>query len=60
MSNKTSQDHREFSRVDIRVLAKVTAKGEEMVFAGEHDVSMKGLFVKGKPIGPSGLNARFT
>ena len=54
MSNKTSQDHREFSRVDIRILAKVTAKGEEMIFAGEHDVSMKGLFVKGKTDWPIG------
>ena len=48
MSHKTSKDHREFSRIDIRILAKVTAKGKELVFAGEHDVSMKGLFVKGK------------
>lgn len=48
MSNKASKNAREFSRVDIRILAKVTAKGEERVFAGEHDVSMKGLFVKGK------------
>ena len=54
MSNKTSQDHREFPRVDIRVLAKVTAKGEEMIFSGEHDVSMKGLFVKGKTDWPIG------
>ncbi len=48
MNNKITEDHREFSRVDIKILAKVQAKGREMVFTGIHTVSMKGLFVKGK------------
>ncbi len=48
MNNKITEDHREFSRVDIKILAKVQAKGREMVFTGTYTVSMKGLFVKGK------------
>lgn len=48
MNNKITEDHREFSRVGIKILVKVQAKGREMVSAGMHDVSMKGLFVKGK------------
>jgi len=48
VNNKITEDHREFSRVDIKILAKVQAKGREMVFTGTHTVSMKGLFVKGK------------
>ena len=48
MNNKITEDHREFSRVDIKTLTKVRAKGEEAVFTGMHAVSMKGLFVKGK------------
>ena len=48
MNKKSAKDQREFSRVDIKLLAKVQAKGREVVFTGEHNVSMKGLFVKGK------------
>ena len=48
MSNKTTKDHREFSRVDIKICAIVEAKGEEIVSTGTQDVSMKGLFVEGK------------
>ncbi len=48
MNNKITEDHREFSRVGIKIQAKVQAKGRKMVFAGTHDVSMKGLFVKCK------------
>jgi len=48
VNNKITEDHREFPRVDIKILAKVQAKGREMISAGTHDVSMKGLFVKGK------------
>ncbi len=48
MNKKTSKNKREFSRVDLKVLAKVNAKGEEVVFIGMHNVSMKSLFVKGK------------
>ncbi len=48
MKNKIMEDNREFSRVDITVQATVRAKGKEMVSTGTHDVSMKGLFVKGK------------
>ncbi len=48
MNNKITENHREFSRVDIKVFATVQAKGEEIVTTGTHDVSMKGLFVRGK------------
>ncbi len=45
MNNKTSEDHREFSRVDIKLHAKILAKGKEIMSRDTHDVSMKGLFV---------------
>ncbi len=48
MNNKITEDHREFSRVNIKIHAKVQAKDREIVSTGAHDVSMKGLFVKGK------------
>jgi Tfp pilus assembly protein PilZ len=48
MNNKSAKDQREFSRVDLKLLAKVKAKGEETVFTGMHNVSMKGLFVMGQ------------
>lgn len=48
MNNKNAKDHREFYRVDIQMQAKIQAKGAEIVFKGMHDVSMKGLSVKGK------------
>ena len=48
MSNKTTKDHREFSRVDIKILATLQARGKETVSTGTHDISMKGLFVKSK------------
>ena len=54
MNNKNTEDHREFSRIDIKILAKVQAKGMEMVSADTHDVSMKGLFVEGKTDWPTG------
>jgi hypothetical protein len=54
MENKIWKDHREFSRVDLELLTKVKAKGEETVFTGMHNVSMKGLFVKGKTNWPLG------
>ena len=46
-NNKSTKDHREFSRVDIKILATVQAKGEKII-SGTHDVSMKGLFIEGK------------
>jgi len=46
--NKIETDHREFSRIDIKITAKLQAKGREAVSADTHDVSMKGLFVIGK------------
>ncbi len=46
MKNKTSEDHREFSRVDIKLHTKILAKGKEIMSRDTHDVSMKGLFVK--------------
>lgn len=48
MNKKTAKDQREFSRVDLKLLAKVKVKGEETVFTGIHNVSMKGLFMEGK------------
>lgn len=48
MGNKITENHREFSRVDIQLLAKVRAKGTEIISKQTRDVSMKGLFVKGK------------
>jgi len=47
VKNNTSGDHREFSRVDIKIFAKVQAKGREVISAGTQDISMKGLFVEG-------------
>lgn len=47
MNIKSTEDHREFSRVEIKILATVQAKGEEII-SDTHDVSMKGLFVEGK------------
>ena len=54
MKNKTKQDHREFSRVGIKIQATVQAKGEEIISTGTHDLSMKGLLVKGKTDWPIG------
>ncbi len=54
MSKKITEDHREFSRVDIKIRATVQAKGKEIVSTGTHDVSMKGLFVRGKADWPIG------
>lgn len=48
MNNKITENHREFSRVGIEILAKVQAKGTEIISRHTQDVSMKGLFVKGK------------
>ena len=54
MKNKIETDHREFSRIDIKITAKLQAKGREEVSADTHDVSMKGLFVTGKTDWPMG------
>ena len=54
MKNKNTEDHREFSRIGIQVRANVRAKGGEIASTGTHDVSMKGLFVKGKTDWPIG------
>lgn len=54
MKNKVETDHREFSRIDIKITAKLQAKGREEVSADTHDVSMKGLFVIGKTDWPMG------
>lgn len=48
MNKKTEKDKREFSRVDLELLAKVKAKDEETALTGKHNVSMKGLFMKCK------------
>lgn len=54
MNNKNAGDLREFSRIDINILAKVNAKGREIVSTGTHDISMKGLFVESKTDWPIG------
>jgi hypothetical protein len=54
VKNKVTEDHREFSRVGINIRATVQAKGEEIISTGTHDVSMKGLLVKGKTDWPIG------
>jgi hypothetical protein len=48
VNKKDNEDQREFSRVDLILHSKVKAKGEERVFTGMHNVSMKGLFIQGK------------
>ena len=54
MKNKIETDHREFSRIDIKITAKLQAKGRKVVSSDTHDVSMKGLFVIGKTDWPMG------
>ena len=54
MNHKIAEDHREFSRVGIRILATVRVKDEDTISAGTHDVSMKGLFVESKVDWPLG------
>jgi hypothetical protein len=54
VKNKVTQDHREFTRVGIEIKATVQAQGEEIISTGTHDVSMKGLLVKGKTDWPIG------
>ena len=54
MNNKITEDHREFSRVDVKILAEVQAKGRNVISAATHDVSMKGLFMKCKTDWPMG------
>jgi len=54
VKNKIETDHREFSRIDIKITAKLQAKGRKVVSSDTHDVSMKGLFVTGKTDWPMG------
>ncbi len=54
MNKKTAKEQREFSRVDLKLLAKVQAKGREIVSRGTRDVSVRGAFVhcdSGWPMG---------
>ena len=54
MNKKTTKEQREFSRVDLKLLAKVQAKGREIVSRGTRDVSVRGAFVhcdSGWPMG---------
>ena len=60
VSNKTTKDHREFSRVDIKIRATVKAKGEEIISTGTQDVSMKGLFIEGKTDWPLGTECEIS
>ena len=48
MNKNIENDLREFSRVELELQSKVKAKGKETAFTGKHNVSMKGLFMKGK------------
>jgi Tfp pilus assembly protein PilZ len=45
MDKKSSDDRREFSRVQVHLKVTVRAKDKETVSDGSHDVSMKGVFV---------------
>ena len=54
MTKKTSKDMREFSRVDLKLIVKVIVKGEETIFTGRFNVSMRGLFVQGQSDWPLG------
>jgi len=54
MNKKTAKEQREFSRVNLKLLAKVQAKGREIVSRGTRDVSVRGAFVhcdSGWPMG---------
>lgn len=48
MNKNIENDLREFSRVELELQSKVKAKDKETAFTGKHNVSMKGLFIKGK------------
>lgn len=48
MKIKSSENHREFSRVAIKVQANIQAKGRAIVSRDTQDISMKGLFVNCK------------
>ncbi|MCH7499070.1 MAG: PilZ domain-containing protein [Nitrospinae bacterium] len=54
MKIKSSENHREFSRVAIKVQANIQAKGRAIVSRDTQDISMKGLFVKGEADWPVG------
>lgn len=54
MNNKSAKDQREFSRVDLIFTAKVKVRGEETVFTGMHNLSMKGLLIECKTDWPMG------
>lgn len=45
MKIKSSENHREFSRVEIKVQANIQAKGRAIVSRDTQDISMRGLFV---------------
>lgn len=45
VDKKSSQEHREFSRVDIKVHVRVLAKDRDEISKDTHDISMKGLFL---------------
>jgi len=54
VNNKITEDHREFSRVDVKIFAEVQAKGRNVFSTATHDVSKKGLFMKCKTDWPMG------
>lgn len=54
MKIKSLENHREFSRVAIKVQANIQAKGRAIVSRDTQDISMKGLFVKGEADWPVG------
>ena len=54
MGNNTTKEDREFSRVDINIVATIQARGKETLTTKVRDISMKGLFVEGKVDWPIG------
>lgn len=54
MDQKITDNHREFSRVDIKIQAEIEAVGKGRVSTRVQDVSMKGLFIEGQTDWPLG------
>jgi len=52
--NNSSEEHREFSRVDVKIHVRIRAKGREELSEHTHDISMRGLFLICKADWPVG------
>ena len=46
MKIKSSENHREFSRVEVKVQASIQVRDRAIISRDTQDISMKGLFVK--------------